>query len=150
MKRRLNDAALPLVVGTVAGQQPVSQQLAGPLERAALGELRLVDDEDLADVIGMVDEERALAAHPEERNIAVVTGETAEERQRIPAGRDERAQQREPRTRGASRPLHGWRTVSVPPGNPVRTSLQLRRSAARPGRRHPAAADLRRRTWETA
>ena len=48
MKRRLNDAALPLVVGTVAGQQPVSQELAGPLERAALGELRLVDDEDLA------------------------------------------------------------------------------------------------------
>ena len=54
----------------------------------------------------MVDEERALAAHPEERDIAVVTRETGKERQRIPAGRDERAQQRQPRARGASRPLH--------------------------------------------
>ena len=50
MKRRLHQPALPQVHRAFAGQQPLAEQPLRALEAAALGEVALVGDEDVADV----------------------------------------------------------------------------------------------------
>ena len=97
VERRLHQTPPPLVLGSLAGQEAVAKQLPGALERPALGEFRVLDDEHLLDEIGMVDEEHPFAADPEERDVAVVVCEAGENRKRIPARHDQCAEHRQPR-----------------------------------------------------
>src|SRR5260221_9341092 len=100
MKRRLHQTALTEVEGILARQQSIAQQTLRPLETAALREVAVVRDEDVADVLRIVDEENLLAAHPVRHEVPVLARESGEKRERIAAGTvDQRSEQRDLRSR---------------------------------------------------
>ena len=68
---RLHQAALAQVHRAFAGQQPLAEQPLAALEAAALGEVAVVGDEDVANQPRLVDEEQLLAGHPVGADVAV-------------------------------------------------------------------------------
>lgn len=81
IKRWQYQAALPQVNGTVAGQQPFTEQTFDGA--ASLDELVLIVDEDVLDAPWIVDEIDVLASHMHVNDVAVGARKIAEERQRI-------------------------------------------------------------------
>ena len=110
VKRRLHQAALAQVHGALARQQPFAEQALRALQPAALDEVLVVRDEDVADVLRAVDEEDRFAAHPVGHDVAVRAREVRVERERVAARPiDQRAEQRGLRSgrRGGQRRRHG-------------------------------------------
>src|SRR5690606_9889153 len=75
VKGRLNEPALALVVRVLAGQQAVAEQDPGALEAEPLVEQAGARGEDVADVIGMVEECERLAGDVEGHDVTVAPRE---------------------------------------------------------------------------
>ena len=75
MERRLDQAALAAVMLAFAGEKSVAQQHAGALQHAALLELVLVGDQDVADGVGMAHVIDVLAAQRKIDDVAVLAGQ---------------------------------------------------------------------------
>ena len=71
VKSGLHQPTLAQVKVTFARQQAVTEKLPRALEAAALGEIPVVSDEDVANILGVVDEKYQLATHPVRRKLTV-------------------------------------------------------------------------------
>ena len=103
MEPRLHVA--PLAAGATAPslvRRPSPSSVRARSSARLLPVFGVVRDQHLADVVGVIDEEGPLAAHSEADDVAVVAREAAEDRQRIAAGHDERADHRELRISGGT------------------------------------------------
>jgi hypothetical protein len=89
MKLGLNDPTLSIVSVPFAGQEPVPEVAARPLNAQALLEAALLGDEDGVDRVRMSDEEDMLTTDAEMDHITVL-GELLEGRERIASMGDER------------------------------------------------------------
>ena len=83
----LRESALAAVQVAFAQEQPLADELARALSAAALEEVVVVVDEYVADALGAVDEEDALAADAEGRDVAVLAREFEHEVERVAAAR---------------------------------------------------------------
>src|SRR5262249_14356082 len=98
MEGRLGQLPLTAVEIVFARQQPLAQKALCHLEPAALMEYAAVGNQNVADIVGMVDQVDALAAELEWNYITIVSGQTHQEAKRVPAKRNQQA---------AGKPLHG-------------------------------------------
>ncbi len=94
VERRLQQPPLTQVRRALARKESLAQQSFGPLQAPALGEVLLMRDQDIADVLRVIDEVDALATHPEIDDVAVLARDSRKELERIASGTEERADQR--------------------------------------------------------
>ena len=88
MKHRLHQAALTQVEIALTGEQALAQQQTRALQRASFGKLAGAGDQQVFDVIGMIEQEEALAAAAEINDIAVALRQLSHILERIAAQRE--------------------------------------------------------------
>src|SRR5260370_35510708 len=79
MERRLDQAALAHMKTAFAGQQAIAQQHPGALQHAALGEVALIGNQDVANEVRMIYEIDVLIGEPEIGQVAILPCNSWEE-----------------------------------------------------------------------
>ena len=72
MKRGLDHPTLAKMKRSLARDQTLTQQVLRTLQRTSLHELVCVDDEEIADEVGMIKKVPGLRAHAKERHVTEV------------------------------------------------------------------------------
>jgi hypothetical protein len=94
MKRRLCQAPLPPPEIAFTDQQALTEQALGDVFRQfALVEFRLLNDANLLDVIGMIQEDAVLVEHRDANDVAIFAREPAQRFQRIALDLERQAEQ---------------------------------------------------------
>lgn len=75
MERGLHEAALAAMNFAFAGEKTFTENDLGALQRGALGEVGIAGDEDIANVVGIVDQIILLAGNLEGGNVAILARE---------------------------------------------------------------------------
>ena len=83
LERRLRQPPLPLPVGTLAGQEPLTDQGADRLCQLVLDEVLLMGPQDVFEVLGMDHHIGCEVAEPQLDNIAVVADRLPEKAERV-------------------------------------------------------------------
>jgi len=83
MKRRLREATLTQMKLTLAREESVAEESSRAFEGASFREVALLRDQDIANEIWMIDDNKRLLAHPKSYDVAVLVSETAKKPEEI-------------------------------------------------------------------